>query len=460
MDAPTCRAFQKKSETDLESAGVPSACAHEQKREILRNLRFLGFVDWSCPQAPGLAFPMVIYSLMLIWGGMHQQGGHNLQVTIIILGLLLASAAELILHAGAGIVSGYTHLYYLVIIFAAYYFRYTGAIVALYLAFIHISAEILLTGTPSPDALLRSGSFLATAVLSAFLFTALPARTPVSETLQEGMYRVRAMMVREEDIMEMRKQGDVTSLLSVLAHGEMDQRYAAIDALGLLRDPKAIELLVESLRSDAYSGLRWKAAEALARIGKPAVGPLITMLTDPDEDVRWKVAIALGEIGDTRAVEPLLSLFADPDAYVRSRAAFALARFGDRIVPDLIRQVSSDDPHVRFSAVSALGEIGSEESVPGLAAALFDPVDRVKAEAAAALHQIGSPAIPALAEILDSASPERLQRLFADPGVAERLAVLFDAADEPTRQRIAPLLDRIGECSISSPPGELNDEDV
>ena len=51
---------------------------------------------------------------------------------------------------------------------------------------------------------------------------------------------------------------------------------------------------------------RWKAAEALARLGdEQAVEPLIIALSDEDWRVRQKAAWALGQIGDQRAIVPL-----------------------------------------------------------------------------------------------------------------------------------------------------------
>jgi HEAT repeat protein len=55
---------------------------------------------------------------------------------------------------------------------------------------------------------------------------------------------------------------------------------------------------------------RWKAAEALGRLGDPgAVEPLIDALWDDDPRVRLKAAWALGQIGDSRAVAPLKILY-------------------------------------------------------------------------------------------------------------------------------------------------------
>jgi HEAT repeat protein len=55
---------------------------------------------------------------------------------------------------------------------------------------------------------------------------------------------------------------------------------------------------------------RWKAAEALGRLGDPgAVEPLIDALWDDDSLVRLKAAWALGQVGDYRAVAPLKRLY-------------------------------------------------------------------------------------------------------------------------------------------------------
>jgi HEAT repeat protein len=64
------------------------------------------------------------------------------------------------------------------------------------------------------------------------------------------------------------------------------------------------------LLSDDDEVSRWKAAEALGRIGDPgAVDELISSLWDEDARVRLKVAWALGRIGDRRAYAPLQRLY-------------------------------------------------------------------------------------------------------------------------------------------------------
>jgi HEAT repeat protein len=65
-----------------------------------------------------------------------------------------------------------------------------------------------------------------------------------------------------------------------------------------------------ALLSDEEDVSRWRAAEALGRIGDPAATEeLIATLWDDDARVRLKVAWALGRGGDERAVAPLKRLY-------------------------------------------------------------------------------------------------------------------------------------------------------
>lgn len=63
---------------------------------------------------------------------------------------------------------------------------------------------------------------------------------------------------------------------------------------------------------------RWKAAEALGRIGDPAaVEELVGTLWDDDARVRLKAAWALGRIGDQRAYAPLQRLYRMEDEWAQ-----------------------------------------------------------------------------------------------------------------------------------------------
>ena len=73
--------------------------------------------------------------------------------------------------------------------------------------------------------------------------------------------------------------------------------------------------------------VRKNAAEALGKIKDPrAVEPLITALKDEYSGVRWHAAWSLGEIQDPRAVEPLIEALKDEDSGVRLSAAWSLEK--------------------------------------------------------------------------------------------------------------------------------------
>lgn len=68
-----------------------------------------------------------------------------------------------------------------------------------------------------------------------------------------------------------------------------------------------------------------------AKIGAPAVEPLIAKLDGKFHDVREAAAEALGEIGDARAVEPLIARLGDRYPDVGRAAAAALRKIDDKV---------------------------------------------------------------------------------------------------------------------------------
>jgi HEAT repeat protein len=107
---------------------------------------------------------------------------------------------------------------------------------------------------------------------------------------------------------------------------------------------------------------------------------------------------------------------------VHKAAAAALGEIGAPAVPGLLAALRDAEEDVRRMAAAALGEIGDAAAVPGLLAALGDASWYVREAAAAALGQIGAPAVPGL------------------------LAALRDA-EEDVRREAAKALRRIGDAA-------------
>jgi HEAT repeat protein len=167
-----------------------------------------------------------------------------------------------------------------------------------------------------------------------------------------------------------------------------------------------------------------EAAQALARVGRPALRPLMTALAaaspqarahaayglgemdakegraealprliqtarDPDERVREAVARALGEIQSAEAVPVLLASLRDSATAVRAVAAWALGEIGDKsAVEPLMRALWDREAEVRSQAAWALGEMRDKRAALGLMGALKDKDARVRRQVAWALGEI------------------------------------------------------------------------
>jgi len=251
------------------------------------------------------------------------------------------------------------------------------------------------------------------------------------------------------DVKTLKGRWDIASLARLLEHKDPVVQYEAAEALGNIGDERAVGPLINALKRHEFSGVRWKAAEALSKIGNPAVEALVATLQYPDDDVRWKAAIALGEIGNPDAVEPLIRLLSDEDRFVRSRAAQALSMIGEPAVPSLMHALRMAEPGMRWGAALALGKIKNPLAVEPLILTLADEQMMVRAEAAAALAAIGTPALGPLLVFLKSAKGETRVEVMTALGelknadAIEPLIQMLENADDSERQAIADAIDAI-----------------
>ena len=196
----------------------------------------------------------------------------------------------------------------------------------------------------------------------------------------------------------------VPALLTVVRDENAAVRLAAIEALGQHADPRAIDALVEVLRTDTDARVREAAASALGSIENPrAVPGLIAALgNERTASVRAKIAWALGEIEDPRAVDGLGSALRDQNVEVRRQAVWALGNIESAdAVPSLIPLLRDSDMETRKQAAWALGEIESADAVTALSAAAKDQHPDVRDQVIWALGEIGNDrALPALTAAL------------------------------------------------------------
>jgi HEAT repeat protein len=246
-----------------------------------------------------------------------------------------------------------------------------------------------------------------------------------------GALKDRSKDVRRSAALALGKIRDaraVEPLIDALKDRSKDVRGSAALALGEIGDKRAVLPLIGSLK-DSYWWVRRRAALALekigwkprsqdemiayllalekrdelAKIGEPAIEPLIRVLKDWDQDVRRSAALTLGRIGEP-AVEPLIGALKDRNKDVRKSVALALGRIGEPAVEPLIGLLKDSSSSVRWIAASALGEIGDKRAVLPLIGSLEDSDENVRQEAASALGEIGDKraVLPLISSLKDS----------------------------------------------------------
>jgi HEAT repeat protein len=278
----------------------------------------------------------------------------------------------------------------------------------------------------------------------------------------------------------------VTPLLDTVAATraeDADVREIALRALARIADPRAVEPLVQALRSSEV-WLTPRLADILARHGEDAVAPmlglldeggrhharawaasvlgevrayrgfpvLIRALGDPDDEVRAKASGALGKLGDRRAIPYLLDhLLTDPAPFVRARIAGALGQFDDPdVIERLVRALGDPAWWVRMRSVEALEQIGPQSEAP-LLVALDDPDPELRIRAAVALERLGVPG-RTVRMIEEGDRPEQAREVlskFANAGARELIAELLLHPAAAVRLAVVAAVRRTGRRDLS-----------
>ncbi len=139
-------------------------------------------------------------------------------------------------------------------------------------------------------------------------------------------------------------------------------------------NPQVARLLCDALNDHNWS-VRWAAAEALAMLhDQAAIAPLSGRLDDPSWIVQVAAIRALAELDASALAARLTPLLRSSRKAVRQAAAEALGEMGDpKAMPALADTLKRDDDEfVRFAALNAILQLGTESARPYLELALSD----------------------------------------------------------------------------------------
>lgn len=151
---------------------------------------------------------------------------------------------------------------------------------------------------------------------------------------------------------------EMTEMVLALSAQEIEKRHEAEERLVAMGEDAVLPLI--EVLSDGDDGTRWYASRALARIGAPAIRPLIlTMVVEQDRQFRRYAAAALGSMGET-AVESLIEALSSEDPEFRGFIALALCRIGEPARGPLKRLADEGDEVLKSCARLTLWKMGEE----------------------------------------------------------------------------------------------------
>jgi len=158
-------------------------------------------------------------------------------------------------------------------------------------------------------------------------------------------------------------------LIKLVNDSASEVRFAAMRALGQLREPRAVVALTEQLKYYNKGEGAWSALDGLARIAHPSSIPVFTSrLTDKDPQLRRAAVEGLGRSGDTSQMATLeTGAGNDTSDVARAAMAFALQKLGRNYVPRLVEFL--DDGSVALQVQDYFVELGQpveKELIPSL----------------------------------------------------------------------------------------------
>ncbi len=198
-------------------------------------------------------------------------------------------------------------------------------------------------------------------------------------------------------------------LLNHLESKREDVKRASVFLLGILKDPRSVEHLLELSEDES---LRKTVRRSLIHISRAHPEILLSFLDRVTPEKRRVISEALSELRDRRYYPVLMRLLDDRDGHVIRNAALGLGFVGDeKSVDRLIKLFSHPYPDVQIAAVEALKNLSGFIKKEKLTELLQDENERVRKNAAILSGKILS------ADVI-----EKLGFLLKDPSESVRVA--------------------------------------
>ncbi|MBI4056082.1 MAG: HEAT repeat domain-containing protein [Elusimicrobia bacterium] len=191
-------------------------------------------------------------------------------------------------------------------------------------------------------------------------------------------------------------------LIGTLQDHSLEVRLMASWALGRLKDPKAVDPIVQSLAH--YSKLAaLRATNIILTMGHRTVPILEGLLQNPDRDVQVLAIDLLGVLKERQATDQLIPFLNAKNLDTRVAACRALGNIEDeKAGPSVARCLQDPAWQVRSKAAFVVGQLGYVQAIPDLKRTMGDKFWWVRLHSGEALSRLGGQGQKALQETLSS----------------------------------------------------------
>jgi HEAT repeat protein len=273
-------------------------------------------------------------------------------------------------------------------------------------------------------------------------------------TCADSKARLKIAIQRDRHV-EQQRQRYSTSKSEYWAN-ESKVRICAAEALGTLKDVRAVKPLITLLQSG--EGKEYQQAYAAQKDEESA------LLIEHEDALRCQVIKALGELGDARAIEPLGMMLLE-EGESAANALDALQRIRNpQVLPTLIaaldRRPSLHDSLSDITAdiIQESNEQQREDAIGLLLAALSSPVQDTRLGAVKVLGKLheASTVTPLIALLQDPDRNMRSQAIsalatFPDEQVVEALIARLNVEEQAERRQVAAALGQLGDTRAVEP---------
>jgi HEAT repeat protein len=182
-------------------------------------------------------------------------------------------------------------------------------------------------------------------------------------------------------------------------------RAQAAQWAGAHPEAASIDRLLTML-GDPETLCRFTVQDALLRVGRPAIEPLLRHLTEVEGDPAAEALELAAGIADSRFLPPALTHCHAAHPQTRSKAATLAGAIGGSQATAVLTELLGDDaPEVRASSAKALGILRHWPAAGALAGCLRDPAWKVRNAAAVALRALGASGVLVLRRAMTDSDP-------------------------------------------------------